>query len=464
LNPADHEIDPRAAAAVGEHEELKRLGDRLVAEAAPGEQIEVTLSRGASTVVRVHDGDVESLTSAGSAGAGIRVIRDGRLGFAHCGSLDLDLLADTLAEARDNTRFAEPDEHQSIADPDGVDIVPQHLWHDEVISFGVHDKVALALELERRVTGTDPRVDSARVTTYGDGWGQNALVSTAGIRVGSEATSCSVGTQPLARDGDETQIGWGSDAARVPSQLDLERVATEALERATKLLGAIKPPSARLPVVLEPRLAITLMGIVAGMLSAESVQKGRSPFADRLGERIASPLVELVDDPTRSASLAAEEHDGEGLACRPNPLLASGVLQGFLYDATTARRGGTASTGSAVRSARGLPTPGPQLLVLEPGTTPIELLRRDLPLALAVESFSGLHSGVNPVSGDFSVGAEGLMIRDGELAEPVRELTLASTLQRLLRGVVAVGDDFEWLPSGNGAATVCIEDVSISGT
>jgi PmbA protein len=200
------------------------------------------------------------------------------------------------------------------------------------------------------------------------------------------------------------------------------------------------------------------------MLSAESVQKGRSPFADRLGERIASPLVELIDDPTRSASLAAEEHDGEGLACRANPLLAAGVLQGFLYDATTARRGGTASTGSAVRSARGLPTPGPQLLVLEPGTTPAEQLRRGLPLALAVESFSGLHSGVNPVSGDFSVGAEGVMIRDGELAEPVRELTLASTLQRLLLGVVAVGDDFEWLPSGNGAATLCIEDVSVSGT
>ncbi len=461
--PAAREIDPRAAAAVGEHEELKCMGDRLVAEARPGERIEVTLSRGASTIVRVHDAEVESLTSAGSAGAGIRVIREGRLGFAHCGSLDPDVLADTLAEARDNTRFAEPDEHQAIADPDGVEIVPQQMWHDEVIALPVDDKVALALELERLVTGRDPRVGSARVTTYGDGWGQNALVSTAGIRVGSEATSCSVGTQPLARDGDETQIGWGSDAARVPGGLDLERVAGEAVERATKLLGARKPVSARMPIVLEPRLALTLMGIVAGMLSAESVQKGRSPFADRLGDQIASPLVNLVDDPTRSASLAAEEHDGEGLACRANPLLTAGVLQRFLFDATTARRGATTSSASAVRSARGLPTPGPQLLVLEPGTTSTEQLRRDLPLALAVESFSGLHSGVNPVSGDFSVGAEGVMIRGGELAEPVRELTLASTLQRLLLGVVAIGDDFEWLPSGNGAATTCVEDVSVSG-
>ncbi len=200
------------------------------------------------------------------------------------------------------------------------------------------------------------------------------------------------------------------------------------------------------------------------MLSAEAVQKGRSPFADRLGDQIASPLVNLVDDPTRSESLAAEENDGEGLACRANPLMIGGVLQRFLFDATTARRGGTASTGSAVRSARGLPVPGPQLLVVEPGTTPAAELVRGVELGLAVESFAGLHSGVNPTSGDFSVGADGIMIRNGELAEPVRELTLASTLQRLLLGVTSVGDDFEWMPSGNASPSICIEDVSISGT
>ena len=456
--------DPRSGAGVGEHEELKRIGDMLVAQATPGEQMEVTLSRGASTIVRVHDGEVESLTSSGSTGAGIRVIRDGRLGFAHCGSLDADVLADTLAEARDNTRFAEPDDDQCIAEPDGVAIVAQELWSDDVIAFPVAEKVAMALGLERRVIGTDPRVTSARVTTYGDGWGQNALVSTAGIRVGSEATSCSIGTQPLARDGEETQIGWGADAARVPAALDLDRVVTDAVQRATKLLGATKPASARVPVVLEPRLALTLLGIVAAMLSAEAVQKGRSPFADRVGDQIASPLVNLLDDPTRSVSLAAEENDGEGLACRANPLILGGVLQRFLFDATTARRGGTASTGSAVRSARGLPVPGPQLLVVEPGTTPAAELLRDIELGLAVESFAGLHSGVNPTSGDFSVGADGIMIRNGELAEPVRELTLASTLQRLLLGVIAVGDDFEWMPSGNASPSICIEDVSISGT
>ena len=453
----------RRAAAVGDLGDLLAMGDSLVGRARPGEQVEVAIGRGASTSVRVHDGDVESLTSAGSTGAGVRVIVDGRVGFAHCGSLDADVLAETLEEARDNCRFAEPDEYNGLAVPDGVAVSPQELWHDAVIALAVDDKVALALDLERRVLGADPRVTSARTTAYGDGWGQSALVSTAGIRVGSEATTCSLGTQPLARVGEETQIGWGSDSARVPAELDLDKVAAEAVERATKLLGATKPASGRMSVLLEPRLAITLLGIVAGMLSAESVQKGRSPFADRLGEQVAAPIIGLVDDPTRTESLGAEEFDGEGLACRPNPLLVDGVLQQFLYDSTTARRGGTASTASAVRSTRGLPGPGPQLLVMDPGATPAAEMLAGIQLGLAVESFTGLHSGVNPVSGDFSVGADGLLIRNGELAEPVRELTIASTLQRLLLDVAQVGSDFEWLPGGSGACSLRIDDVSISG-
>ena len=210
--------------------------------------------------------------------------------------------------------------------------------------------------------------------------------------------------------------------------------------------------------------AKTLLGVVTGMLSAESVQKGRSPFADRVGETIAAPVLGLVDDPTRSESLGAEEFDGEGLACRANPLISAGVLQGFLYDSTSASRSGVSSTASAVRSTRSIPGPGAQLLVMEPGDRSRDELLAGIGLGLAVESFAGLHSGVNPVSGDFSVGANGLLIRDGQLAEPVQEITIASSIQRLLLDISAVGGDFEWLPSGSGGASMVIDGVAVSGT
>jgi PmbA protein len=200
------------------------------------------------------------------------------------------------------------------------------------------------------------------------------------------------------------------------------------------------------------------------MLDGESVLKGRSPFADRVGEPIASELLTLVDDPTIDESLGAESWDGEGLACRRNPLVVGGVLQGFLHNSYTARRAATRSTASASRSSRSLPGVGAQVLLVEPGHLDRDDLLGEIDDGLFVNSFAGLHSGVNPVSGDFSVGADGLMIRAGALAEPVREITIASTLQRLLRDIVAIGGDAEWLPSGDRVPTIVIGDVAMSGS
>lgn len=444
-------------------QDLLELAESLVARAAPGEQVEVILSRSTSTTVRVHRGEVESLTSADASGAGVRVIRDGRLGFAHCGSLDTDVLAATLAEARDNCEFGAPDEANGLAEPDGVAVVPRDAWSDAVVSLPVDRKVELALELERRVLGLDARVQGARSTAFGDARGESAIVSTAGIRGVDRGASCSVSTQPLANDDQGTQVGFAHDAGRDPVALDLDRVAAEAVERATRLLGATKPPSGRLTIVLEPRLAMTLLGIVSGMLAGDVVLKGRSPFAERVGEQIAAPVVGLEDDPTRAESLGSEEIDGEGLACRRNELITDGVLHGFLRDSYTGRRTGLGSTASAVRGTRSLPGVGAQLLVMRPGSRSLEELIGSTGQGLFVNSFTGLHSGVNAVSGDFSVGADGLMIRDGSLAEPVRELTIASTIQRLLLDVSEVGGDLEWLTSGHGACSLVIPDVAVSG-
>lgn len=447
-----------------EPDELLDLARGLRDRAQAGEQVEVVLAQGSGTTVKVFGGEVESLTVAGASGAGIRIVRDGRQGFAHCGSLDADVLDDTLAEARDNAGFAEPDEWNGLAEPDGVEPVPVDRWSEAVLALPTETKVAFALELERRVTSADPRVTSARTTGYGDGWSVQAIASTTGIEVADRGASCSASTQPLARAGDETQIGWGFDAGRDPELLDRERVVAEAVERATRMLGATKPASSRRTILLDPRMTATLLGVVSGMLCGDQVVKGRSPFADRLGEQVASPLLTLGDDPTRTESLAADSHDGEGLACRPNPLIVGGTLDRFLHDSYSGRRSGSASTGSAVRGTRSTPGVGAQLLVVEPGGRSFEELVASIGHGLWVTTFSGLHSGVNPTSGDFSVGAEGILIEDGTLSGPVREVTVASTIQRLLLDVREVGGDLEWLPGGDGSCSLVIDDVSVAGT
>ena len=443
--------------------DLSAIAERVVAQASGGEIVDVMVGRSRSTTVRVYEGDVESFTSAESFGIGIRVLRDGRQGFASAGSLDPDVVAETLAESRDNVPFGEVDEYSGLADPDGVEAVNHDHWVQELADLDAATKIELALDLERRVRAGDPRITGVRTAAWGDSAGEMAYAASNGIRVADRGTSCSIGVQALSTDGTDTQIGAAGDAARRLADLDVDRVVADAVERATRLLGATQPRSARLSIVIEPRLAVTLLGIVADMLDGESLIKGRSPFADRVGEAIASPLLTLTDDPTNPLSIGATAFDGEGLACRRNALLVGGVLGGFLHNSSTARRVGTVSTASALRGARSLPGVGAQVLVMEPGVRSLDDMISGLDEALMVNSFAGLHSGVNPVSGDFSVGADGVMIRGGALAEPVREITLASTLQRMLLDILEVGGDLEWLSSGDAAASLVIGDVALSG-
>ena len=253
-------------------------------------------------------------------------------------------------------------------------------------------------------------------------------------------------------------------SGRAPLDLDLEAAASDAVDRATRLLGAKKAKSAKLTAVLDRRVTATLLGVLSGTLSGEEVAKGRSLFEGRVGETVGVGELTLVDDPTNPLAYGASRHDSEGLACRRNSLIAQGELKGFLYDTYAGRLAGTASTGSAVRGGfRTTPGVGARALSLLPGDHDQTEIIAKVSEGFLVQSITGVHSGVNRVSGDFSVGAQGLMIRGGELAEPVREVTIASTIQRMLQHVVEVGSDVEWLPGSATGVTLAIDDVAMSG-
>ncbi|HEY3140669.1 MAG TPA: TldD/PmbA family protein [Acidimicrobiales bacterium] len=445
--------------------ELLELARKIAGRAdGRGEQVEAFVARGRSTSVKVHGGEVESLTQAASAGVGVRVVREGRQGFAWAASLDDTVVAEVLAEARDNMTFAEPDEWVGLAEPDGVEPPAIDLWRDGLDDLSTEDKVTLALELEAAVLAGDPRIAGVRTASWGDGIGEGGVATSTGIEAWGRSTGCHMAVSALAEADGETQTGYGVSVGREPTEIDLHEAARDAVDRATRLLGARQPDSGLVTLVLEPRLSAIVLGIVSGMLSGEAVLKGRSPFAERMGEAIASPLLHLVDDPTDPESLAADTHDGEGLATRRIPLIDDGVLRGFLHNTYTGRRSGTASTASAVRGYRSTPGVGAQALALRPGSGTLDELLAQVDHGILVQSMTGLHSGVNPISGDFSVGVEGLLIRNGKRAEPVREATVASTIQRLLLDVRAVGGDREWTPGGTASSTLVIDNVTLSGT
>jgi PmbA protein len=325
-------------------------------------------------------------------------------------------------------------------------------------------KVALAVELERATRSADPRVRQVSSADYADSRAEVALASTTGISSSRRRTTAFLSVDAIVGEGADTQTGTGFSVGRGPGDLVADEAMDDAVLRATRLLGAEKARSARCTVVFDPRVVSTLVAVVASALSGEAVVKGRSFFAGRVGELVASADITLVDDPTDARAFGAASHDGEGLACRRNVLISDGVLRMFVYDTVSARRAGMRSTGSAVRGGfAGTPTAGCRALVLSPGAQGHDEIIAGVDEGLYVQSVTGIHSGVNPVSGDFSVGAEGLMISGGALGRPVRGGTGAATLQRMLQAVVEVGNDLRWLPGTAAGQTLAIADMQLSG-
>ncbi len=443
--------------------DLQAIADRVVAQATFGEQIEAYVGRGGETAIRVYQGELEHFVSAQSEGVGIRVIKDGRTGFAYAGTLDAAAVAEVLAEARDNVQFGTIDEYAGLAEPDGVVPVPQKFWDEELANYLTPNKISLTKELEQLTLAIDSRI-RVEESNYDDGWGETAVSTTTGIRESGRGNSCYVSVSTLADDGDETQTGFGFSVGDSPKEFDLNKAAREAADRATRLLGAIKPPSKRVTVVLDPYVTAQFLGIISSTLNGESVSKGRSFFADRLGDQVADSRITLIDDPTNPLAYTATDIDGEGLAARRNVLIENGVLKKFVHSSYSARRMNTVSTGNGVRGGfAGSPGVGCMALQLAPGTKTQQQLIAEVEDGVWVQMVQGLHSGVNPISGDFSTGASGLLINNGQVGAPVREFTIASTLQKMLLDVVALGNDVDWLPSRAAGLTMVIRDVTMSG-
>lgn len=445
-------------------EELQEVVDRIVAQAVGDEQVEAVAGWAQETEVRAFDGKLEHFVSAETLGIGIRVINEQRQGISWVGVLDEDAIAECLNQARDNAKFATPDPHAGLAEPDGLTPESLEQYDERLFDMTPEAKIDLAIELEKRIANGDPRMLGVESADYSDAVMATALATTTGIRVAEAETSAYLGAYAMAADGDDMTTGFGFSVARTPQELVVEDAVSEAVRRCIRLIGAKKVPSERVVAVFDPYVTSQFVGILAEMLAGDAVVRGRSPFGQRRGEHIGSAQFTLVDRATDPQALTASSTDGEGLACREVPLITAGVLEGFLHNSYSARVAGEQSTASAFRSSpRSTPSVGPHVATILPGDmSPTELLA-NVGNGILVQELSGLHSGVNPISGDLSVGVEGARVSNGEIGEGIKEVTIASTVQRMLNNIVAIGNDLTYFPWESTGVTLAISDISMSG-
>jgi PmbA protein len=326
--------------------------------------------------------------------------------------------------------------------------------------------VELALAVDRAARAPEG-VTQVENSVYSDSRGSVALANSRGFAASFTATQAWAYSSAFAGEGADLMTGLGVGMGRDPAALDPEAIGTEAAERALALVGARQPESRRCPVVLDAFVAASFIGFIGSMLSADAVQRGRSLFAGREGEEVAGPALRLADDGTDSEGPASAPFDGEGAPTRRTQLIEDAHLLGFLYDSRTARRAGRSTTGNASRgSYRTPPSVGINNLMVEPGELDLAGLVAEAGDGLYVTGVAGLHSGVNAVSGTFSVGASGRLIEGGELGSPVRELTIASDLVSMLKAVTAVGSETRWVPFGGSvkAPPILVAEMAVSGS
>ena len=423
--------------------------------------------------IRVFDGEVESLSEAGERGIGVRAWIEGRVGFAYGTDLSEKGVNGVAAAAVDAARVTDSDEFAAPPESAGEGGSPNgdasHFFDPQVASTPMAEKIDLAKAVERSAREADGRVVAVETTVYVDEEVRSALSSSKGLGGTYEATFAYAYLQAIAEDGGSKQTGLGFGLGRSPAALEAEAIGREAAERSVQLLGAAKPASRSCPVVLDPTVAASFVGFVGAVLCADAVQRGRSPFADRLGEEIASSALAVTDDGLDPEGMASSPIDAEGLERGRVALIEGGRLSSYLHDSYTARRegGGQASTASASRAGyRTAPSVSTSNLLITPGSKTLPELLAEAGDGMYVTDVAGLHSGVNPVTGQFSVGASGVLIEGGELGAAATEFTIASDLVAMLSAVTEAGSEDRWVPFGGSvkAPPLLIAEMAIGGS
>ena len=449
--------------------DLAELAGRAVEAALAGAagDAEAYATEAANREVRVHAGEVESLTAATQRGVGVRVWIEGGVGYGFGTDLSAEGMAAIAARAVSTARVADRDEFAAPPSDPGAAPALAGLSDASVDEWSTARVAELALAIERSALSSDERVAGVEQAVYFDSTERVAIAASSGAGGEFESSNCYAYAQALAGDAANRETGLGFGIARGPGGLDPAAIGREAAERAAATIGSGKPPSRACPVVLDATVAASFVGLLGKALGADAVQRGRSPLASLLGERVAVDAFVLRDDGLDPGGFGASPIDAEGVPRRRTPLIEGGTLRTFLYDTYTARRGGAASTGNAGRSGyRSPPEVAASNLIVSPGRLSFDELLAEAGEGVYITDVAGLHAGVNPVSGVFSVGASGRAIRAGELAEPLREFTIASDLVSMLRAVGAAGATPRWVPFGGSVSVppLLIGEMTVGGS
>ncbi|MCX7974913.1 MAG: TldD/PmbA family protein [Candidatus Aminicenantes bacterium] len=405
------------------------------------EAAEIYLENGRNLTIEVRNGEIERIQEAASYGAGLRIIIKGRMAFASSNDLKEKSLDEAINRAIAFAKITSADPANVL--PDDPRVSPVEGLYDPLIrQVPIDEKIELLRRLEK-LAMKDSRITKSGGATYREGEGEIILANSNGLLKSFQATVCGYGIEVVAEKGEQKSSGSDFRQRRFYADLPpLEEVASKAAREASEMLDPRPVKTQRAAVIFDREVAYALLGGILSALNGERVLQGASFLGKKLGQKIASDFLTLIDDGLRPKGLASKPFDGEGVATQRRIIVHKGILQGYMYNTIVAKRAGVESTGNASRNSfSSLPGIGPHNFYMEAGQAKPEDIIKATKTGFLVKEITGY--GINPVNGHFSGGASGFWIENGRIAFPVKGLTIAGSADEILFGLDLVANDLD---------------------
>ena len=430
------------------------------AKAAGFSDLEIYEDSSSTLSIAIFNGVVDKNQLSDISTVTIRGIYQGKMAYLSLENKteDLDFVLENLIN---NASCLTTDEEFEIFQ--GSDAYPQdRAINSDFSKYTNFDKIELLKKLESKVKAADKRIAFVPYCNYEEEKTMIRIVNSKGLDIVKQNEFCAVLVQAVAKENDDSQSGFEVQVKLRFDELDIDKVCEDAVRKTVSMLNAKPVPSKTYPVVVENEAMTSLLAAFQSIFSGEAGIKKITPLLGKENNQIMSELITIVDDPLKSDAISVEPFDDEGVACYQKEVVKDGVFKTFLHNLKTAKYFKTTSTGNGFKSGAGIGVRGANLYIA-PGKLTKEELLKDINEGLLVTSFEGLHAGVNPISGDFSLKTSGFLIKNGQIERAVTLIVAAGNFLKLMNNVEEVGSDLDLSYQGIGAPSIKFKGIAISG-
>lgn len=416
--------------------------------------------------IGIFNGAVDKYSISESGGLSLRGVSNGKMGYSYTEKLDetsIDMLID---EAYENGKYIDDSDGDEIFSG-SIDYKEIKKYDDKLSNTPMIDKIDFAMNIEKEAFALDSRVIAVQHCGYEEFEQERFIVNTKGVNLYDRLNGAVGYISVVVKDGEDTKTGMGFRIFSDLNDVDCNEIAKDAVDEAISMIGAAPIKTGNYPMIIKNTIFADLLQAFESIFSGDNAQKGLSLLKDKIGETIASPIFTLADDPFYKEGYASRAFDDEGTSTSYKKVIDKGVLNTLLHTWKTAKKDNINSTGNGSRASyKSTLRISPTNFYVEKGESSFDELFKGIEKGVYIINVAGLHSGLNPVSGDFSLSAHGFEILNGRINRPINQITIAGNIYELLKDIVAIGDDLKFGFPGNGhfgSPSIKIKSIAVAG-